>query len=45
MLPDSNVNVAASNGFVKFKVAQKPNLDLETKFIMPRLSTLILTLQ
>ncbi|MFT5168587.1 MAG: hypothetical protein ACI8P3_003832 [Saprospiraceae bacterium] len=31
MLPDSNVNAAASNRFVKFKVAQKANLDLETK--------------
>ena len=31
MLPDSFVNEPASNGFVKFKVAQKPNLDLETK--------------
>lgn len=31
MLPDSNVNEAASHGFVEFKVAQKPNLDLETK--------------
>ena len=26
MLPDSNVNEAASNGFVKFRIAQKPDL-------------------
>ncbi len=31
MLPDSNVNEPASNGFVKFKVSQKSNLDLETQ--------------
>ncbi len=31
MLPDSNVNFAASNGYVKFKVAQMPDLDLETQ--------------
>ena len=31
MLPDSNVNEPASNGFVKFKVSQKFNLDLETQ--------------
>ncbi|MFK7773330.1 MAG: T9SS type A sorting domain-containing protein [Saprospiraceae bacterium] len=31
MLPDSFVNEPASNGFVKFKVSQKPNLDLETQ--------------
>ena len=31
MLPDSNINEPASHGFVKFKVAQMPNLDLETK--------------
>ena len=31
MLPDSNVNEPASNGFIKFKVSQKYNLDLETQ--------------
>ena len=31
MLPDSNVNEAASHGFIKFKVDQQPDLDLETK--------------
>ena len=31
MLPDSNINEVASHGFVKFKIAQQPNLDLETK--------------
>ena len=31
MLPDSNVNQYASNGFVKFKVEQMPDLDLETE--------------
>ena len=31
MLPDSNINEVASHGFVKFKVSQQPNLDLETK--------------
>jgi uncharacterized repeat protein (TIGR01451 family) len=30
MLPDSNVNLAASNGFVQFKISQQPNLPLET---------------
>ena len=31
MLPDSNVNEAASHGFVEFKIAQEPDLPLETK--------------
>ena len=31
MLPDSNINEPASHGFVKFKVAQQPDLELETK--------------
>ena len=31
MLPDSNINEPASHGFVKFKVAQMPGLELETK--------------
>jgi uncharacterized repeat protein (TIGR01451 family) len=31
MLPDSFINESASNGFVKFKVSQKSNLDLETQ--------------
>ena len=30
MLPDSNVNEAASNGFVKFKIAQQQDLPLGT---------------
>ncbi len=30
MLPDSNINEPASHGFVKFRIAQKPNLDLGT---------------
>jgi len=33
MLPDSFINEAASNGFVKFKVSQKLNLDLETQIL------------
>lgn len=33
MLPDSFVNEPASNGFVKFKVAQQTNLDLETQIL------------
>jgi uncharacterized repeat protein (TIGR01451 family) len=32
-LPDSFVNVAASQGFVKFRVRQKPNLALGTKIL------------
>lgn len=32
-LPDSFVNVAASQGFVKFRVRQKPNLPLGTKIL------------
>ncbi len=31
MLPDSNVNEPASNGFVKFKIAQIPELPLESE--------------
>ncbi len=30
MLPDSNINEAASHGFVKFKIAQKEDLELGT---------------
>ena len=30
MLPDSNVNLSGSNGFVKFRVAQQPGTPLET---------------
>lgn len=30
-LPDSNINEPASHGFVKFKVAQQPDLPLETR--------------
>ncbi len=30
LLPDSNVNEAASHGFVKFRIGQKPNLPLGT---------------
>lgn len=33
MLPDSFINEPASNGFVKFKVAQQANLDLETQIL------------
>jgi uncharacterized repeat protein (TIGR01451 family) len=32
-LPDSFVNVAASQGFLKFRVRQKPNLPLGTKIL------------
>ena len=31
MLPDSNVNLVASNGFVKFKVSQIPDLEIGTQ--------------
>ena len=31
MLPDSNINEAASHGFVKFKVAQQPDLEVGTQ--------------
>ena len=31
MLPDSNVNLAASNGFVKFKISPKSNIPLGTQ--------------
>ena len=31
MLPDSNVNQYASNGFIKFKVSQMPDLELGTQ--------------
>ncbi len=31
MLPDSNVNEVASHGFVKFKIAQQPDLDIGTQ--------------
>lgn len=31
MLPDSNVNEAASNGFVSFRIAQQPDVPLEAK--------------
>ncbi|MBK6996721.1 MAG: T9SS type A sorting domain-containing protein [Lewinellaceae bacterium] len=30
LLPDSNVNQAGSNGFIKFRIAQKPDLANET---------------
>ena len=30
MLPDSNVNVVGSNGFVQFKISQQPDLDYGT---------------
>jgi uncharacterized repeat protein (TIGR01451 family) len=33
ILPDSFINEPASNGFIKFKVSQKSNLDLETQIL------------
>lgn len=33
LLPDSNVNVAASQGFVKFRVKQRPDLEAGTEIL------------
>ena len=44
MLPDSNINEPASHGFVKFKIAQQPDLEIGTlRFLIPQAFTLILT--